>query len=313
MFGTVIPNHLKSPVAGSSEFDRLNEMALRDGWRQAIEDFYQFEPARIRYSTEASRFRFIELLPLDRESTVLEIGSSLGQITCALAERAAFVHALEVVPGQAQFTFERCRQEGLSNVAVTCGGDDCRLPQKDGAMDGVVLNLVLEWCGDTDKTTPLRESQQRLLRECRRVLRPGGWFFVATKNRYGLPYLLGGPDEHTFSWPFGQALPRCVVATLLRLHGKSRPGGLIHSYGALSRMITAAGFSGLKPYWAVPDFRFPREFVPVDAASITAARRRPSFVQPNDRKIAKLLMRFVPPFLVKQVMPGLIFLAENPQ
>jgi SAM-dependent methyltransferase len=313
---TPIPNYLKFPILESDpdhiEFRRLNEIAVRNGWRSALEEVYRSEPGRIRYVTDSARCKFVELLPLNKESTVLEIGASLGQITTALAERVGFLHALEVVPGQAQFTAERCRQEGLFNVAVACGGDDCRLPYESGTIDGVVLNLVLEWCGGADPSTSHIVSQRRLLAECQRVLKPGGWFFLTTKNRYGLRYVLGRPDEHTFNWRFGQALPRWLLAILLRLRGKSRSNGLIHSYRALYRLLIDAGFSNLSAYWAVPEYRFPREYVPADSASIAAARRRPGFEQPGDPRYLRLLARFFPAPLIKHVMLGLVFLADNP-
>jgi SAM-dependent methyltransferase len=320
MIDSAIPNYLRFPVAEPAEIQdelrRLNHNAIRYGWRQSLDDFHGFhgdEASKIRYLTDPAHHKFVDLLPLTRESTVLELGASLGQITTALAARAGFVHALEVVPGQAEFAAERCRQEGFSNVAVTCGGDDCRFPySEDAQFDGVVVNLVLEWCGQRDPSTPFLESQRRLLRECVRVLKPGGWFFITTKNRFGLRYLIGRGDEHTHHWPFGQALPRWLLALLLRLRGKSGPDGLIHSHGAMRRLLQEAGLTDLRSFWAYPDFRFPREYVPADSASIRAARRRPGFVQPEDSRSARLLMPLIPAPLVKPITPGLVFLAEKP-
>jgi SAM-dependent methyltransferase len=309
-----IPNLLKFPEVDSAEtlewLCRLNEAAVSDGWRRAVEEVDRSRPHNIRYVTDPARCRFVPLLPLTDQSTVLEIGSSLGQITCALARRAGFVHGLEVVPGQAEFAAERCRQEGFANVALTCGGDDCRLPYADETFDGVVINLVLEWCGARNVASSHLESQKLLLRESARVLKPQGWLFLTTKNRFGLNYLLGKPDEHTFGWRFGQALPRPLLALLLRLRGKSRPPGLIHSYGALRRLLIDAGFGQMQPYWAVGAYRFPSEIVPADCSSIRAARRRRGFRR-GTGLINSRLMPLVPAPLVRYVMPGLIFLASK--
>ena len=222
MNDTAIPNHLKFPSIESEELraklERLNEAATRVGWQAALEEIYE----STAYMTSETRLKFLELLPLTEESTILEIGAQHGQITRALARRVGFVHSLEVVPGFAQFAAEWCRQEGLTNVAVACGVDDCRLPFEDASFDGVVLNLVLEWCGSRDPSTPLEESQRRMLRECSRVLRPGGWIYLMTKNRFGMVHLNGAHDQHTFGWRFGQAVPRWLLALRMRLQGKSR-------------------------------------------------------------------------------------------
>ena len=239
------------------------------------------------------------------------MGPGLGQITARLAPRVRFVHGLEIDPGQAEFITHRCQQEGSTNVAVAFGGGDCRLPYEGSTVDGVVINNVLEWCGRWNWGTPFLESQRLLLTESCRVLRPGGWLYLMTKNRFGWRYLLGKPDEHTYDWRFGQAMPRWLLSTLLRLRGKPEPLGLIHSYGFLRRLLLEAGFASLQPFWAVPDFRSPTELIPADAKSIRKARKRPDFVQ-GDMRSSRLLVPLVPAGLVKYVTPGLIFLARKP-
>ena len=111
-----------------AKLERLNALAREVGWESALRIVYEDTQNALRYVTEKSRASFIELLPLTPGSDVLEIGSSLGQFTALLARRARSVCALEVVAGQAEFTLERCRQEGVDNVFVAVGGDECRLP-----------------------------------------------------------------------------------------------------------------------------------------------------------------------------------------
>jgi len=137
---------------------------------------------------------------------VLEIGCSLGQCTSILAKRAAEVWAIDVVRGQAEFTLVRCRQEGSSNVHVAAGGEDGRLPYRDGCFDVVILNLVLEWCGSRSSEDHV-VVQRRMLAEIARVLRPGGCAWISTKNRFAMRLLLGGRDEHMSGMRFGSALP----------------------------------------------------------------------------------------------------------
>jgi SAM-dependent methyltransferase len=305
-----IPSHLKSPDVYAEQLRQLNEIAIRDGWRSSLSQVFISDPGMIQYVTDPKRCNFLGYLPLAPQSTVLEIGPGLGQITTSLASRVGFVHALEIDAGQVEFISHRCQQEGATNVAVVCGGHDCRLPYESSTFDGVLINNVLEWCGWRNPSGNFLESQRLLLTESYRVLRPGGWLYLMTKNRFGWRYLLGKPDEHTYHWRFGQAMPRWLLALLLRLCGKSQPKGLIHSYRALRRMLSEAGFSDLQPFWAVPDFRCPTELIPADADSIRAARRRPGFVQ-GDMRSARLLVPLLPARLIKYVTPGLIFLAQK--
>ena len=306
-----IPVFLRYPPAETPEvnarLDRLNQLAA-SGWRDALQTVYAGDPGMLRYVTEVGRAKFVDLLPLRADSRVLEIGPGLGQITCQLAPRVESVCALEVVPGQAKFVQQRCRQEGFGNVHVAVGGDDCRLPYPDGHFDLVVLNLVLEWCASRCEAEDPQVVQLRLLCECARVLNATGTLYVATKNRFALRYVIGKPDEHVHGMRFGNALPRWLSRLALRLGGKARAPGLLHSHGGLERMLRLAGFHRLQSYWATPEVRYPAEYVSIDAAAIRDARRRKDFRQGEGRLVPALMARVPAPW-VRYVTPGLAFLA----
>jgi SAM-dependent methyltransferase len=311
-----IPNFLRYEPVEEAETQeslrRLNALATDRGWREALAEVFGETSGMFRYVTDAERLNFLDLLELTDRDVVLEVGAGLGQVTTSLARRAGAVYALEVVPGQAEFVVTRARQEGHANVVVACGGDDCRLPYADGLFDAVVLNLVFEWCATRLESEPFIQGQRRLLGEACRVLKPGGRLFLSTKNRYALIYLTGQPDEHAYELRFGNALPRWLMGLLIRTKGrsKSRPAGLLHSHGGLRRLIEGAGFAETRSYWAAPEMRFARHYVPTDPASIREARRRPDFVQGHSRR-TRLLMAAMPASLVKYVTPGLVFIARK--
>ena len=312
--GGSIPNFLRfAPVEdadGVAKLALLNERARTGDWRSALEATYP-DPYFLRYVTQPDRAAFLDLLPLDASSEVLEIGPGLGQFTAVMARRARSVHALEVVPGQAEFTLTRCRQQGLNNVEVAVGGDDCRLPYRDQAFDLIVLNLVFEWCGSRLADEPHEVAQRRLLSEMARVLMPGGSLYLATKNRDALRLLRGGGDEHHFNLRFGSALPRKLSALLLRRRGHRRAMGMLYSHDALASMLRDAGLTAIRSFWAAPEMRFPTHYVPTDAASVREARAKPGFVQGSGR-LATWAMGFVPPRWVRHVTPGLTFVASKP-
>lgn len=290
--------------------DRLNQLARADGWRSALQSAYGADAPIVRYVSDSGRTTFIDLLPLTPQSDVLEIGPGLGQFTYHLARRARSVYGLEVVSGQTAFTAERCRQEGITNVHLATGGDDCRLPYRDEAFDMVIVNLVLEWCGMRCLDEALVDVQRRFLAEVARVLKPGGAFYLATKNRFALRLLIGKTDPHCYGVRFGSALPRWLSQLLVRMKGHSRPFGLLHSYPGLQAMLQEAGFRDIKSYWATPEMRYPVQYVPVDAESIRSARAHPDFIQ-GEARSTRLLMRFVPAPFVRYVTPGLAFLANK--
>jgi ubiquinone/menaquinone biosynthesis C-methylase UbiE len=293
-----------------AQLNHLNELARKNGWESAVQNVYGAGASIVRYVTESSRASFIELLALTNDCDVLEIGPGLGQFTVPLARQAKSVWALEVVQGQAEFTAERCRQEGLSNVHVAVGGDNCRLPYSNETFDVVVVNLVLEWCAMRCLNEEIVDVQRRFLSETCRVLRPGGTLYLATKNRFALRQLIGKSDEHCYGIRFGSALPRWISQALLRLKGHKRPFGMLHSHNSLRAMMSSVGFSKIESFWATPEMRYPVEYVANDAQSIRNSRRKPGFIQ-GDGRVTALIMKFIPAPLVKHFTPGLAFLAKK--
>jgi SAM-dependent methyltransferase len=287
-----------------SEFEQgkaeLTQLARQVGWREAIAR--QFPDAD--YLTDDRRAIFLELLPI-AGSDVLEIGPGFGQFTDRIARQAKSVDALEVDPIQADFMREKLQQEELTNVHITTGGADCRLPYVDGSFDLVILNLVFEWCA-TRLNEPHETAQLRLLREIARVLRPGGRLYLSTKNRYAARYILGKPDEHYHGMRFGSALPRWFADSIHR----RRPRGRLYSWSGLQRLLRDSGFAVEHSWWAAPEMRFPEALIPVDSKSIRHARR--SGVSQGEGRAERMLISLLPARLVKHFAPGLNFLAKTP-
>lgn len=287
-----------------AQLDTLNRVAKLQGWRSGVSAAYDRE--LLNYVDNPERLIFLSLLPLDPGDAILEIGPGMGQISIPLSRRVATVDALEVVRGQAEFCAERSRQEDAKNIRITAGGDNCELPYGDASFNGVILNLVLEWCGWRAAGSH-EDMHRKLLAEVSRVLKPGGFFYLATKNRFSLRLLTGGRDEHMFQMRFGSALPRWLSRILLR--GR-RPAGHLHSYGALRALLLGAGFRRIESYWATPEMRWPTHMLRFESDDFARQRRG---VRQGENRRTHAIASLLPSSMIKHVAPGLAFLArKNP-
>ncbi len=110
---------------------------------------------------------------------VLEVGPGPGLTTDLLRARTAHLTALEIDPKLAQSLGARL---GNSNVAVVMG-DATSMPLKDAQFSGAVSFTMLHH-------VPSPELQDRLLREVRRTLKPGGVFAgVDSRDGFGMRVL----------------------------------------------------------------------------------------------------------------------------
>lgn len=98
---------------------------------------------------------------LDPAMVVADLGCGTGALARALAPHVAHVHAVD--GSDAMLSAARARLDGVPNVTIAAGSLES-LPLLDGSLDAAVLMLVLHHVAEPT----------RVLREARRVLRPGG-------------------------------------------------------------------------------------------------------------------------------------------
>ncbi len=103
---------------------------------------------------------------LDPGMVVADLGCGTGELTLALSPHVAHVHGIDASP--AMLAAARARTSKLSNVSVTEGTLES-LPLPDASVDTAILLLVLHHVADPE----------RVLREARRVLKPGGRVLIA--------------------------------------------------------------------------------------------------------------------------------------
>ena len=116
--------------------------------------------------------RLLELVPLVREQRILDLGCGTGFLSVELAERSgrgSRVVALDPWSEALERLRRKLRFRGIENVEVVPGRAEA-LPLADGSFDVVVCNLGIHNVDDP----------QVALRECERVLRPGGSLLLST-------------------------------------------------------------------------------------------------------------------------------------
>jgi O-antigen/teichoic acid export membrane protein/SAM-dependent methyltransferase len=155
---------------------------------------------------------------------LLEVGCGTAPLLVAAAPRFASVIGVDIAFRWLVVAKKRLEEAGL-DVPLICACAEA-LPFPAGAIDRVVLDSTLENVRD----------QGRALAECHRVVRPAGYLFVSTPNRWSL-----GPDPHLGLWAGGY-LPERWLAAYARRQGAVPPKRRLLSAGALERLIRGSGF-----------------------------------------------------------------------
>lgn len=107
--------------------------------------------------------RLLQVLDVDADARVLEVGPGTGHYTLPVAKLVARLDAFDIQPEMLAELERRAAAAGVTNI-VTCQGDARTLPYDDASFDAVFMVTVLGEIPDQDAA----------LREVARVLKPGG-------------------------------------------------------------------------------------------------------------------------------------------
>lgn len=203
---------------------------------------------------------------------VLEIGTGSGVIAQALKGSVGptgEVWAVDIVD-------QRLDREGVGFRLVT----GTALPFEDEAFDLVISNHVVEHVGDL-------ERQDNHLGEIARVLRPGGWLYLATPNRFA-------PLEPHFKLPFLSWLPGGYRSTYVRA---ARRGPRYDCWPLTRRTLMRL----------LHEHRFECTEVSQQAIDAVLAVERPSGAVRTVLRASRVLYP-----LARPILPTFIFLARLP-
>lgn len=144
----------------------LDKRRVRQAFENSAADYDQV--AVLQREVAARMLERLDVIRITPAS-ILDAGAGTGQVTRALLRRyrGSRVIALDVALAMLRQT--RTSVGWLRKPLVVCG-DMESLPLADSSVDLICSSLTLHWCNDLD----------RVLRELRRVLAPGGLLMLTT-------------------------------------------------------------------------------------------------------------------------------------
>jgi malonyl-CoA O-methyltransferase len=148
------------------EVFRLDRGRLRASFDRASAGYESAAGLQARVAAELlERLAVFAFAP----GVVLDLGAGTGRVTRELKRRyrRALVIALDLAPGMLR---EARRHQQLWRRFERVCADALRLPLADASVDIVFSSLMLQWCQPLDAA----------LAECRRVLKPDGFFAFST-------------------------------------------------------------------------------------------------------------------------------------
>jgi SAM-dependent methyltransferase len=167
----------------------IDDRAIEEAARTRFRSEYHY--AVFEYLRSAKAIQGLERAGVVLHGRVLDAGCGGGGTALSLAEEADFAVGLDLEARFRDSGTRLAREKEVGRVAFV-QGDGARLPFPDGCFDVVFSHSVIEHVA----------SATEYLRECHRVLRPGGVLYLSTA-----PYLSLA----------GAHLPRLLVPIPLHL------------------------------------------------------------------------------------------------
>lgn len=170
---------------------------------------------------------------------MLDLGAGMGGLSVAImleyGDKGLRLQSMDYNPDYCRIARLRAGRYGLTLPIVVAAGE--HLPYPDGSFDLITCLDVLEHVASTDE----------VLREVRRVLKPGGIVLTTIPNRRAFR------DPH-YHLPFINWLPRPLAEAIVKRSGHSKSGGPLqdrqelselstYTWGAFKRAAEDAGFN----------------------------------------------------------------------
>jgi ubiquinone/menaquinone biosynthesis C-methylase UbiE len=239
-------------MTSTPEHNRPNDPALEAELAAAIEpwlahmtwrkDFAEWRKRRIWQEEyqQANMKDLAQALGANVEGkSMLDLGAGMGGLSVAVlleyGEKGLRLQSMDYNPDYCHIARLRARRYGLNLPIAVAAGE--HLPYPAATFDLITCLDVLEHVASTDE----------VLREMRRVLKPGGIVLTTIPNRRAFR------DPH-YHLPLINWLPRPLAEAIVRRSGHSKSGGPLqdrqelselstYTWAAFKRAAEAAGFA----------------------------------------------------------------------
>jgi len=233
------------------------------GWQAALKEFFSEKASSYYdYILGKKRADWHFLVPVGRDARILDAGCGWGTLSFELARTYDEVVAFDAVKERTEFINVRREAESINNLLPVCGEVNS-LPFPNDYFDMAVLNGVLEWVPTIEEGLRPLDAQIGALKETARVLKKGGYLYLAIENRWAAINFLGSRDTHS-GLRFAPLLPRFLADLYSRLARGKTYREYTHTYRDYKTMLRKAGFSDIRFYAPLPSYRNFYYITPVD-------------------------------------------------
>lgn len=276
-----INKYLEQEVRKDNKMQSILSELNNTYWKDVVSKHFEVDnPWLHKIITYSTRGDYVYLSKANPESTIsLDLGAGWGQSLDALSQVSKKVWALEGTIDKLHFIQKRIKQDGLNNVELI-NATALDMPFSDNTFDLIVMNGVLEWIPVSDITKNPRELQILALKECLRILRPGGQLIVGIENSHGLKYFYGEPDDHTGVVGISY-LSRKKATEKLKEVRNEEYRTYTYTMKGYSKLLQESGFNNRKIefYYPVPSYKIFSFILPIK--NIKSLKYIYSNLQPN--------------------------------
>ncbi len=194
----------------------------------------------ILYHLSHLRENIISWIPIQKNETVLEIGSGCGAITGCLAKSAKAVTCIEL--SEKRSLINAYRNAKYNNIEIILGNFEDIERSLTETYDYITLIGVFEY---GEKYISEDNAYSTFLNKIKRHLAPGGKVIIAIENKLGMKYWAGCKEDHTGEYFEG-------------IEDYSNSEGVkTFSKCEMEQLIIQAGFEKSFFYYPYPDYKFP--------------------------------------------------------